>query len=304
MNEKTKKQTVLIVDDQPANIRILLEILKTDYEIRVAIDGETALDIVRSDNPPDLVLLDVMMPGIDGYVVCERMKTDPRTSDIPVIFITGKGDEEDMVRGFQCGAVDYVVKPFSHVVVKARVKTHAELKKFRDVLKDQSIRDGLTGIGNRRRFDEFLASTWDFASRKALSISVVMIDIDYFKLYNDNYGHQEGDECLKKVAKTLESSLRRRIDLVARYGGEEFGCIMPGTDPDGAVMMAERFRQNVLALEIPHAYSPAGRFVTISLGVAAMYPSRENTVEELVGKADRALYKAKDSGRNLVEYQE
>ncbi len=304
MNEKTAKQTILIVDDQPANIRILLEILRPDYETMVAIEGRVALDIVRSENPPDLVLLDVMMPGIDGYKVCELMKADPRTAEIPVIFITAKGNEEDMVRGFQCGAVDYVVKPFSHVIVKARVKTHAELKRYRDILKEQSIRDGLTGIANRRRFDEFLASSWDLARRRALSISVVMIDIDFFKLYNDNYGHQAGDACLKKVAKILESTLRRKIDLAARYGGEEFGCIMLDTDRNGALMMAEEFRKNVLALEIPHDYSPVDRYVTISLGVAALSPSRENSAAALVSKADQALYRAKNNGRNRVAYQE
>ncbi len=304
MSEVKNKQTILIVDDQPANIRILLEILRSDYDTRVAIEGEVALDIVRSDNPPDLVLLDVMMPGIDGFEVCERMKADPRTAEIPVIFITAKGNEDDMVRGFQSGAVDYVVKPFSPVVVKARVKTHAELKRYRDILKEQSIRDGLTGIANRRRFDEFLASSWDLARRKELKISVVMTDIDFFKLYNDNYGHQAGDECLKKVAKSLESTLRRKVDLAARYGGEEFACIMLDTDRDGAVKMAEEFRKKILALEIPHDYSPVGRFVTISLGVAAMSPSRENSATELVGKADQALYMAKNNGRNRVEWQE
>jgi len=302
MNEAAQKQTVLVVDDEPANIRILLELLKSDYDMKVAINGETALEIVISEQPPDLVLLDVMMPGMDGYEVCKRMKEEPRTAKIPVIFITGKGNEGDMVRGFQAGAVDYVVKPFSPVVVKARVKTHAELKKYRDYLEEQTIRDGLTGIANRRRFDEFLSSSWDFALRKSTVISVVMIDIDCFKNYNDNYGHQEGDECLKKVANILETSLRRKIDLAARYGGEEFGCIMPGTDLDGAMMMAERFRQNVLAMKIPHAHSPVTGIVTISLGVSSVYPSHNDSYKTLVGNADKALYRAKNKGRNRVDY--
>jgi len=301
MSSEKQKQTVLLVDDEPANIRILLELLQEDYDTRVAINGETALEIVTSDQPPDLVLLDVMMPGINGYEVCQRMKSDPRTADIPVIFITGKSNEEDVVRGLRNGAVDYVAKPFSRVVVKARVKTHAELKKHRDYLKEQTLHDGLTGIANRRRFDEFLASTWDFSLRKSAVIAVVMVDLDYFKLYNDNYGHQEGDECLKKVAKILASSLRRKIDLAARYGGEEFACIMPGADLDRAMAMAEQFRQNVLALRIPHAHSQVDRFVTISLGVASVLPAPDDSCETLVGNADKALYKAKNNGRNRVE---
>ncbi len=301
MKEERQRQTVLLVDDEPANIRILLELLKSDYEIKVAINGETALEIVTSDNPPDLVLLDVMMPGIDGYEVCRRMKSDQRTARIPVIFITVKTKQQDESMGFEIGAVDYIMKPFVPAIVKARVRTHAELKKYRDYLEELTFRDGLTGIANRRRFDEFLSSTWDLACRESSVISVVMIDIDYFKRYNDYYGHQEGDKCLKMVAGALESSLRRKVDLVARYGGEEFACIMPSTNLKGATLMAEQFRQNVLALKIPHDYSPVERFVSVSLGVASVNPTSLHSQELLIGNADEALYQAKKTGRNRVK---
>ncbi len=298
--ELTNIQKLLIVDDEPGNIEVLIALLHSDFKVQVANNGEKALNIIMSENPPDVVLLDVHMPGIDGYEVCRRMQADLNARKIPVIFITVNISEQDEIKGFEVGAVDYVTKPFNPVIVKARVQTHAELKKYRDYLENQSLRDGLTNIPNRRRFDEYLASAWDWASRISSSISLIMLDIDYFKKYNDLYGHQEGDLCLIAVARTLESTLRRKIDLIARYGGEEFACILPFTDMDGAIKIAEQFHENIHSLQIPHAESLVGPFVTISAGVACVTASKDLSPDSITRAADKALYNAKELGRDRV----
>ncbi|MBF0550484.1 MAG: PleD family two-component system response regulator [Deltaproteobacteria bacterium] len=298
MIEQSQKQNILIVDDEPANIKILTELLGSKFTIRAATNGEKALKIVGSDKPPDLVLLDVMMPGIDGYAVCQRLKADPTTQNIPVIFITSKDSEEDQVKGFKAGAVDYIMKPFSPVVVEARVQTHVELKIQREFLKELSFRDGLTGIANRRRFNDYLRTVWDFAVREASPMSLILIDLDHFKNYNDNYGHQAGDTCLIQVAQAMAAALQRKVDLIARYGGEEFGCILPKTDLDGAFLIAEKLHDSILALQIPHAPSTTCSSVSISQGVASTIPSKDASPDDLLKMADQALYQAKQTGRN------
>jgi diguanylate cyclase (GGDEF)-like protein len=300
MDKLDEKQTILIVDDSPENITVLGALLRTDYNIRVATNGEKALKIMESDNLPDLILLDVMMPGIDGYEVCRKLKTDFRTQNIPVIFITAKTSEEDEVKGFAMGAVDYVMKPFSPVVIKARVRTHMELKRYRDFLVDTSYCDGLTAIANRRRFDEYYATLWNLAIREASPLSLIMIDIDHFKQFNDHYGHQEGDISLIQIAQVLSGSLKRKTDLVARYGGEEFVCVLPDTRIDGAVHIAETFQTGILSLQIPHAFSTTSSCVTISQGIACLVPTLDSSPKALIMAADEALYKAKESGRNRI----
>jgi len=300
MTDKNGRQTLLIADDEPGNIKILLELLRSEYKIRVANNGQKVLKIALSEEPPDLILLDVMMPELDGYEVCRRLKSDPRTQKIPVIFITGKIAEQDEIQGFEAGAVDYITKPFSSVVVKARVKTHIELKQARDYLENRSLQDGLTGIANRRRFNEHLENAWDFTCREALPLSLIIIDIDHFKLFNDNYGHQAGDVCLTQIAQKLSAPLRRKTDLIARYGGEEFGCILPMTMLDNAIMIAEGFRADILSLQIPHAYSSTGSCVTISQGVATIFPTKGSLPGSLINAADEALYRSKETGRNKV----
>jgi diguanylate cyclase (GGDEF)-like protein len=300
MTDTNGGQTLLIADDEPGNIKMLLELLRSEYKIRVANNGEKVLKIALSEEPPDLILLDVMMPGLDGYEVCRRLKSDPLTQKIPVIFITGKITEQDEIQGFEAGAVDYITKPFSSVVVKARVKTHIELKQARDYLENRSLQDGLTGIANRRRFNEHLENAWNFTCREALPLSLIIIDIDHFKLFNDNYGHQAGDVCLTQIAQKLSATLRRKIDLIARYGGEEFGCILPMTMLDNAIMIAESFRADILSLQIPHAYSSTGSCVTISQGVATIIPTKDSLPGSLIHAADEALYRSKETGRNKV----
>jgi len=301
MDIHAKKQTILIVDDVTANIDILAELLRPDYKIRAATSGEKALKISFSENPPDLILLDVMMPDIDGYEVCRILKASFETKDIPIIFITGKTSIEDEIYGFNLGAVDYVRKPFNSVIVKARVNTHAELKRYHDYLEGISYLDGLTGIANRRKFDEYLDITWNFAMRDAIPISMVLMDIDCFKLFNDHYGHKEGDACLIKIAQTLAGVATRKTDLVARYGGEEFVCILPNTEMEDAKQIAEKFRRSIMEIQIPHEYSAAGSNVTISIGVATVIPEINSNCSLLIKASDEALYRAKANGRNQVQ---
>ncbi len=295
------KSTILIVDDMVANIKVLGELLKDEYKIRLATNGKKALQIASSSNPPDLILLDVIMPEMDGYEVCTQLKADKITKNIPVIFITAMDLEKDETKGLSLGAVDYITKPFSLPIVKARVKTHLELKHHRDLLEDLSTLDGLTGISNRRRFDEILEIEWLRALRESTPLALLMIDIDHFKLYNDNYGHIAGDDCLKLVAGNLTKGIRRPADFIARYGGEEFAAILPITDIHGAVTVGTSLIEHINALKISHIHSMVSDRITISIGAASIIPDRRSSSVFLIEKADKCLYLAKEGGRNRVE---
>ena len=299
MSEELQKPRILIIDDAITNIKVLGSTLRSDYKILFSLDAQEGLNSAMA-NQPNLILLDILMPGMDGYEACRRLKADERTKDIPVIFITSRTGEEDEAKGFEAGGVDYITKPFSPVITKARIKMHLELKKNRDLLAGLLVLDALTNISNRRRFDEYLTLAWGFAVRDSKPISLIMIDIDYFKKFNDNYGHQAGDSCLTKVASALASSLKRSTDLAARYGGEEFACILPNTDMEGAMETAESLRERIMSLNIPHAYSSAGNCVTISQGVASLMPSMDIPLSDILKIADVALYKAKENGRNRI----
>ncbi|HEX5338888.1 MAG TPA: diguanylate cyclase, partial [Gallionella sp.] len=235
------------------------------------------------------------------YMVCKRLKGNEKTKNIPVIFITAKDEVEDETKGFELGAVDYITKPISLPIVKARVNTHVTLKKKSDHLEKLTCLDGLTNIANRRRFDDFFQQEWNRASRTQKAISVILMDVDFFKHYNDHYGHSAGDTILAKVARSLSDTPARNTDLVARFGGEEFIAVLPETSIEHARAIAEKMRHNVECLDIPHAYSQASNKITASFGVATTIPSRNATSSELIKAADSALYKAKESGRNRVE---
>ncbi len=295
------RHKILIVDDVSTNIKILGQAMRQEYDISIGINGQKALEIAVSEHPPDLILLDIMMPGMDGYEVCQRLKNDPKTRDIPVIFITTKDEIEDETKGLGLGAVDYIVKPFRLPIVLARVRTHLILKRKTDLLESLVSIDGLTEIPNRRRFDEMLDHEWRRTMRVAAPLSMIMMDIDFFKNFNDNYGHAVGDECLRKVAHTLEYSIKRASDFVARYGGEEFAAILPETTIEAALTIAERIRSNVENLAIPHAFSHVSEHVTLSLGAATLIPTGAMAPNNLIEAADKALYKAKEAGRNRVE---
>ncbi len=294
-----QRPTILIIDDTPINIRILSELLMDRCEVIFAASGREGLERAMTARP-DLILLDIMMPGMDGYEVCRRLKAEPATQDIPVIFVTALGAEADEARGLQAGAIDYITKPISPAIVRMRVHNHLELKRHRDLLAEMATLDGLTGIANRRRFDELLQLEWHRARRTGHPLSLLMIDIDHFKRYNDRYGHLQGDDCLRAVAQALCRAMQRGGDLVARYGGEEFVCILAETDAAGAQAVAERLLAQVAALQIPHEDSPVAPQVTISIGYCTATSLSGHTWQQLVSCADRNLYQAKQAGRNRV----
>jgi diguanylate cyclase (GGDEF)-like protein len=297
-NEKRSK--ILIVDDEKINIDILVGLLKPHYQTVAARNGQQALKRLEKKPIPDLILLDIMMPGMDGYEVCRKIKDNPLTRDIPVIFITGKNDEQDEARGFMAGAVDYITKPFSPLVALSRVNTHIELKRRGDLLEKMALLDGLTEIPNRRQFDLFLDSEWKRSIRYVHNISLILIDIDNFKLYNDHYGHSKGDDCLKKIATAITRAMPRCEDLAARYGGEEFACILPETGVEGGVTVGNRILSFVGDLAIAHEKSPTTDHVTVSIGIASVIPTSNDQSCQLLESADEALYKAKQNGRNRI----
>jgi diguanylate cyclase (GGDEF)-like protein len=290
---------ILIVDDEEANIEILNAALEEDYEICFATSGEEAIEVTLA-TIPDLILLDVLMPGIDGYEVCRRLKKEPLIADVPIIFTTALDDQEAEVRGLSLGAIDYVTKPISPVIVRARVRNHIELKQMRDQLAELSVTDALTGLSNRRRLEQSLRQETERLSRSAEWLSVIMLDIDFFKLFNDTYGHAEGDRCIAMVAAALNRAVRRASDLTARYGGEEFACILPGVAHQEAMIVAHNIRDQVNALGIPHGQSVASAYVTVSVGVATARCTPGVAHELWIKVADRELYLAKASGRNNV----
>ena len=292
-------QRILIVDDERVNVLALHGLLQDEYKVMVAADGPRALQAAVSQQP-DLILLDVRMPGMDGFEVCARLKADPVTSSIPVIFITALDDAEDETRGLELGASDYIAKPFNPMVVWARVRTQLRLKRQNDLLERYAFRDGLTGIPNRRAFDDRSGTEWSRCLRARQSLAVALIDVDHFKAYNDHHGHLRGDDCLRQVADCLVGGTRRSGDLVARYGGEEFVVCMPNTPLEGALAVAEGLREAIAAAGLPHGFSPVASHVTVSVGVAALVPERVARLPDLMTEADRMLYASKAAGRNRV----
>ncbi|KAA0987337.1 diguanylate cyclase [Pseudomonas sp. ANT_J12] len=290
---------LLIVDDQPTNIRVLHELFREDCDVFMATSGEQAISVCQTQLP-DLILLDVVMEGMDGHEVCRRLQVDPATRGIPIIFITAQQQESDEVLGLELGAVDFITKPINPVIVKARVRTHLTLKLQSDLLRSMALIDGLTGVANRRKFNEDILADWRLCFREQKPLSLILVDVDYFKRYNDQYGHQAGDGCLKSIAQALSETVRRPYDLVARYGGEEFACVLPNTVLSGAVDIAERMQKRVRSLGIEHSASDVDRVMTISLGVATLTPTGEQGFEALIEAADKQLYEAKNAGRARV----
>nr|CRH07385.1 Putative response regulator receiver GGDEF [Candidatus Magnetococcus massalia] len=298
---------VLVVDDDRLNITILNDILADDYKVKVAINGAQALDRAMTDPKPDLILLDIVMPGLDGFEVCKKLQINPNTADIPIIFITAKNSEMDEVRGLEMGGTDFISKPIRPEIVKARVRNHMiQLKQKRELQEMHrkvlalSITDSLTKIPNRRRFDEFLHQEWVRSQRTKTPLGLLMMDIDYFKNYNDFYGHAGGDLCLQKIAATLEHQVRRPPDLMARYGGEEFVCVLPDTHLDGVRKVGESILSAVHKLALPHARSAVGEHVSLSIGGTSIVPSQDQCVQNLIQSADGFLYDAKSAGRNRM----
>jgi diguanylate cyclase (GGDEF)-like protein len=305
---KKEKPTLLLVDDERLYINILNKMIKDSYEIKVALNGRQAFERAISTPHPDLILLDVQMPELDGFKVLTRLQNDTRTSGIPVIFITAMNSEDDETRGFELGAVDYITKPFSPAIVNARIKIHLELLRQKCELKEMhqqvlalSITDALTGIANRRRFDEFLEQEWTRSSRVESSLGLLMMDIDYFKLYNDHYGHNGGDKCLKQIAEILIKEVIRSPDMLARYGGEEFACVLPGVNLEELHEIAQAILETIRTAAIPHEKSDVTGIVTLSIGGTVIKPNlNTGNCEELINMADRLLYESKQKGRNRM----
>lgn len=321
------QETILIIDDNPTNLAVLFHSLEAaGLHIYISTNGEAALRIV-SKIMPDLILLDVMMPGLDGFETCRRLKLLPAVQDIPVIFMTALADTEDELTGFQVGGVDYITKPIQVETVLARVNTHLMLRHLHEQLEQQNERlaeeinlrrsaeyqlktinktlenlanlDGLTQVANRRRFDHYLEQLWVESNRLQHPLTLILVDVDYFKQYNDTYGHLAGDECLQQLACLLNEAVASvPRALVARYGGEEFALILPEYTLQQGVFIAETIQQTLVQHHIPHANSAVSSSLTLSLGIATIIPTSLSTINDFVSLVDQALYQAKAQGRN------
>ena len=296
--DNKQKNSVLIVDDELLNLKVLRSILHDEYTVFTAKDGLAAIEIA-SEEKPDLILLDIMMPEMDGYEVLAVLKKDADTRHIPVIFITGLDSKTEEEKGLSMDAVDYISKPFSPGIVTLRVKNQIQIINQIRTIELLSSLDQLTQIPNRRSLDQQLISEWGRSIRERIPLSLLMIDVDKFKIYNDNYGHLQGDSVLQMIAETIRITLHRAGDFAARYGGEEFCVLLPGADLEGAMLVAEQIREAIQSLEIHCEDGTVGK-VTISVGVYSLIPEVTDTIPDLIAGADKALYVAKEAGRNCV----
>jgi diguanylate cyclase (GGDEF)-like protein len=320
--------SILVVDDSRVVRAMLGAILNSvGYpDVVVAESAQAAFDALGLDSPSyktgiELILMDITMPEIDGIAAMRRIHAVPQLMDIPVIMVTGRVEPENLKTAFDAGATDYITKPVHEIELLARVRSALKLKHAIDqrkgrehelvkalkqletanqLLQHVSATDGLTGVANRRQFDGILDVEWARASRSRSWMALIMLDIDFFKYYNDTYGHQAGDACLKTVASILIGNIHRPEDMVARYGGEEFAIVLPGTELDGASTVADRIRARVESVQIVHARSEVSEYVTLSVGVAAAIPRMGDSPATLIAAADKALYQAKQTGRNRV----
>lgn len=296
-----KTFTLLIVDDEKQNRTLLTELLQDDYQIILAKNGVQALERAQS-HLPDLILLDVLMPEMDGLTVIRSLKAADATRHIPVIFVSALDTPDDEERGLDLGAVDYIAKPFHPPIVRARVRNHLQAVHQRSLLEQLALIDSLTEIPNRRRFAEVYEREWRRCMRNRQSLSLVMVDVDFFKRYNDTHGHAAGDVVLKQVASAIQLALKRPADFVARFGGEEFVVVLPDTDAANGWQMAERIRRAVENEHIPYPESDAGPWLTVSLGGATQVPEGVEVDARLFDEADRCLYEAKGKGRNQAAW--
>ena len=303
--DSSQPPLVLMVDDDPAmrmHLRVRLD--REGYRIAEAKDGREGLTLCQT-HPPDIILLDAMMPDIDGFEFCAQVQNFTNGQNIPILMITGLDDRASVDRAFAAGAADYITKPVHWPVLRQRLRRliqqsqlQMKLEAANRELQRLASMDGLTQLANRRRFDEYLQQEWQRMTREQLPLSLILCDIDYFKPYNDTYGHQAGDRCLQQVARTLQTAVRRPADLIARYGGEELAIILPNTQPAGAAHIAQTICTAIKNLAIPHASSTVHSCITISAGAAGIIPPFDLTTEDLIAAADRALYQAKAEGRD------
>jgi len=308
---------VLLAEDSKTNqILIRAYIEEAGHEIVIVKDGQEAVDRFSNERP-DLVLMDIIMPIKDGIEAAQeiRAQCEQEGDWVPIIFLSAMTESKDIARAIDAGGDDYLTKPVEAIVLNAKLRAMQRIADMRHQLQQanrelrmMTVRDGLTGIANRRHFDEVISKEVKRAMRTGTSVALVMCDIDFFKPYNDNYGHQSGDDCLKYVARTIAKVSKRPGDLVARYGGEEFALVLPETDLSGALAIAEDVRNAVDVLNLSHGYSLAADHVTISGGVMAISPSKgdeiEAIVKQLIKTADKGLYQAKELGRNQIAVAE
>lgn len=323
-----KQDIVLVVDDTPENLELMARVLsRRGFQINLARGGQQALHLIQ-EQCPDLILMDVCMPGMDGFEVCQILKRDLKTKDIPIIFVSALDEVLDKIQAFQVGGVDYITKPFHAAEVIMRVNTHLALRRLQQQLEQQNDRlrqeirdrltaemalqtanqelqrlahmDGLTQVANRRSFDSNLAQEWRRLAREQHPLTLILCDVDFFKNYNDTYGHQLGDDCLRNIAGAISSVLKRPGDVIARYGGEEFAIILPNTPVCGALHVAVEIKTVVRSLKMPHCASLISQYVTLSMGIASVVPSTGFSPMSLLVAADRALYRAKLEGRNRI----
>ncbi len=308
--------SILIVDDEPSAIHVLRSALADYSHVRFARNGQDAVQSAQ-ERPPDLILLDGSMPGENGFQVFKRLKAIDELRDVPVIFVTARDDVDFETQALQLGAADFLSKPVSALRVQLRVRLHLQLKRQLDRLRSLSTTDALTGIPNRRSFDERLTKEWNRAERSGFPLALLMVDVDFFKSFNDSYGHIEGDECLKAIATVVAQAAQRPADLAARFGGEEFVVLLPETSAAGAQFVANTLRAAVVNSMISHCASPLAPYVTVSIGGACRgvgdFASAQRFLQRpaeglpvqservLLEAADRALYLAKKGGRNRVE---
>ena len=320
------KGDILVVDDKPENLLLLSTVLtKKGYEVRKVVNGNLALLAAKAE-PPDIILLDINMPEMNGYEVCEQLKAQEKTQDIPIIFITASDEVFDKVKAFSLGGNDYITKPFQIEEVGARIENQLAICRLQKRLKSQNVKlekeiryreaieaelveanrqlkalvnlDGLTQVANRHCFDEYFEREWLRSQREQNYLAIILCDVDYFKRYNDHFGHQAGDVCLQKVAQGISEVIKRPADLVARYGGEEFVVILPQTKGEMALQIAETIREQIKELNLEHPQSDVSDHVSLSLGITSMIPSLLYSKEQLLETADKALYEAKMQGRN------
>ncbi|NEO85842.1 MAG: diguanylate cyclase [Spirulina sp. SIO3F2] len=312
---------ILIVDDKEANRTLLSRRLsRQGYLVDTACNGQESLEMLEHEGY-DLLLLDILMPQMNGYEVLTQLKKHESWRNIPVIMISALNEIDSVVKCIQLGAEDYLTKPFNPVLLKARIgaclekkrlrdqeilytkqlaQAHAEILKVNHQLERMAALDGLTQVANRRSFDDVISQQWRMHCQMQQQLALIFLDVDYFKRFNDHYGHLQGDDCLRSVAQAIAQTIQRPNDLVARYGGEEFAVILPQTSLPIACAIAQTICQAVRTLAIPHKHAEMNEIVTVSLGVTSIVPTTEKSPEHLIKLADQALYKAKAQGRNQV----
>ena len=325
---KHRQDTILLVDNNPHDLKHLtISLDRKGYQTKKALDGNKAIKIAQ-ETQPDLILLDLRTPPINGYQVCSFLKDSDRTNKIPIIFFSDSHNQTDKVKAIEIGGVDYITKPFYLEEAVARIERQLEIQRLQQLLQHQNILlqkeierrtkveialrqanqelhclatiDDLTGVANRRQFDQYLEREWRRLAREKAPLSLILLDIDYFKQYNDSKGHQAGDNCLEQVAQAIAQAVQRPADLVARYGGEEFAIILPHTSLKGAIYIANKIKIAVRHLNLDHPSSDVSDIVTISQGVSSTIPFIETSPESLIYDADLALYNAKSQGRNQL----